>query len=50
MANVQISPTMFDEPVIPTSNNPGVSEDMFDDILGSSNQTEEQVEIEAASG
>ena len=47
MANVQISPTMFDETVIPTSNNPGVSEDMFDDILGSSNQTEEQVEIES---
>lgn len=47
MANVQISPTMFDEPAVVSSNNPNVSADMFDDILGSSAQTEETAEIES---
>jgi len=47
MANVQISPTMFDEPAVVSSNNPSVSADMFDDILGSSAQTEETAEIES---
>ena len=46
MANGQISPTMFDAPSAPTSNNPNVSLDMFDDIVGNIDKTEEQAEIE----
>ena len=46
MANGQISPTMFDAPVVPTSDNPAVSADMFDDIMGNINKTEEESEIE----
>jgi hypothetical protein len=46
MANGQISPTMFDAPVVPTSDNPSVSVDMFDDIVGNIDKTEEQAEVE----
>ena len=46
MANGQISPTMFDAPAAPTSDNPAVSADMFDDIVGNIDKTEEQAEIE----
>lgn len=46
MANGQISPTMFDTPVTPASNNPNVSLNMFDDIVGNIDKTEEQAEVE----
>ena len=46
MANGQISPTMFDAPVTPASNNPAVSMNMFDDIIGNVDKIEEEVEIE----
>ena len=47
MANGQISPTMFDEPTAPTSDNPNVSINMFDDIVGNIDKTEEQAELES---
>ena len=46
MANGQISPTMFDTPATPASNNPNVSLNMFDDIVGNIDKTEEQAEVE----
>jgi len=46
MANGQISPTMFDTPTPPASNNPNVSLSMFDDIVGNIDKTEEQAEVE----
>lgn len=46
MVNGQISPTMFDESAAPTSTNPNVSLNMFDDIVGNIDKTEEQAEVE----
>lgn len=46
MANGQISPTMFDTPATPASTNPNVSLNMFDDIVGNIDKTEEQAEVE----
>ncbi len=46
MANGQISPTMFDTPATPASTNPNVSSNMFDDIVGNIDKTEEQAEVE----
>jgi predicted peroxiredoxin len=37
---------LFDAPVVPTSDNPSVSVDMFDDIVGNIDKTEEQAEVE----
>ena len=38
---------MFDEPTAPTSDNPNVSINMFDDIVGNIDKTEEQAELES---
>jgi len=46
MANGQISPTMFDTPAAPASTSPNVSLNMFDDIVGNIDKTEEQAEVE----
>ncbi len=37
---------MFDTPATPASNNPNVSLNMFDDIVGNIDKTEEQAEVE----